>query len=387
MVASLISVFSARCAQPTSSATRLRRSPCAGKDLRLVVQAGRRHVLGRHVQHRLQAPVGHQLAEGPRQSGTEKRQPEPPRIGQDARQKPAQRPVAQRAAIGLFDIFPRVIDQMHVMHPRGTGRHAAEAAQAAVDMADGFRIGHALVFQHVLDQIDAPTGAVEFIAQRDIGRAGRGAEPAMHAAAQDLIGAGGAGIGKLFGAEIRLHLRPPSDRGSGCPPDRTSAAAPGQRGDRGACGGNAGPFSPPRRISVAWGARAQPPRSAPRPAIPDQPAAPVQRRLRLRSSSAATMRAARRHGLTSSRQSGAGLPCEMRHITQIAPQRDRGGRVHLFDHAPRHQGQQPVAAIGSAAPSPAPRSAAMRCPEMPRRARDLEGRRQRLAQGGPPRRR
>ena len=33
--------------------------------------------------------------------------------------------VAVLAAIGLFDMQPGMVDQMHVIHPRGAGRHAA----------------------------------------------------------------------------------------------------------------------------------------------------------------------------------------------------------------------------------------------------------------------
>ena len=42
--------------------------------------------------------------------------------------------------------------------------------------------------EHLLDQIDPPARTVEFVAQQLVGRAGRGAEPAMHAGAQDRFG-------------------------------------------------------------------------------------------------------------------------------------------------------------------------------------------------------
>ena len=41
--------------------------------------------------------------------------------------------------------------------------------------------------QHVLDQVDAAARAVEFVAEQQEGRAGRGAEAAMHAGAQHLL--------------------------------------------------------------------------------------------------------------------------------------------------------------------------------------------------------
>ena len=43
----------------------------------------------------------------------------------------------------------------------------------------------ARAFEHLLDQIDAAARAVEFVAEQLIGRAGRGAEAAVHAFAQD----------------------------------------------------------------------------------------------------------------------------------------------------------------------------------------------------------
>ncbi len=72
-------------------------------------------------------------------------------------------------------------------------------------MLDDFRRRRAVGLQHVLDQIDAPARAVEFVAEQHIGRAGRGAEAAMHAGAQDLFGGVDGGVGELGGGKIRLH--------------------------------------------------------------------------------------------------------------------------------------------------------------------------------------
>ncbi len=52
-------------------------------------------------------------------------------------------------------------------------------------MAHDFLIRRTAIFQHILDQIDAPTRTVEFVAKRHIGRACGGTESAMHAFAQD----------------------------------------------------------------------------------------------------------------------------------------------------------------------------------------------------------
>ena len=43
-------------------------------------------------------------------------------------------------------------------------------------------------FQHLLDEINAAARSVEFVTQQLVGRARRGAETAMHAAAQNLLG-------------------------------------------------------------------------------------------------------------------------------------------------------------------------------------------------------
>eukprot|EP01133_Synstelium_polycarpum_P028486 gene28487-biopygen24091 len=98
-----------------------------------------------------------------------------------------------------------MIDQMHVVDARRAGRHAGKAGRAAIDMPDNLLIGRTAIFQHVLDEIDAAARAVEFVAQRDIGRACGGAEPAMNAFAQDLFGFGNTGVKQLLRGEVGLH--------------------------------------------------------------------------------------------------------------------------------------------------------------------------------------
>ena len=48
-------------------------------------------------------------------------------------------------------------------------------------------VGRAAGLQQLLDQIDAAARAIALVAADDIGRAGRGAEAAMHAGAQDFL--------------------------------------------------------------------------------------------------------------------------------------------------------------------------------------------------------
>ncbi|ENT76674.1 hypothetical protein H712_02379 [Brucella ovis IntaBari-2009-88-4] len=112
-----------------------------------------------------------------------------------------------------------MIDQMHIIDAGRACGHAGQAREAAVHMAHDLLIRRAAVFQHVLDEIDAPARAVEFVAERHIGRADRGAETAMHTFAQNLFGFKHAGIAQLFRAEMGLHgfkLQPDGDT---CAPD------------------------------------------------------------------------------------------------------------------------------------------------------------------------
>ena len=177
-----------------------------GEGLRIVIAADRRHLRRCHLQHRAQPCVGHQRREGPPDLGPEQSDAKAHWIGQDARQDPAQGTIPHGALVTLLDIFAGLIHQMHIMHPRGTGRHAGQARQAPVDMLDRFRVRVALILQHVLDEIDTPARAIELIAQHLIGGAGGGAEPAMHARAQDLVGARDLRVFKLFGGEFGLHM-------------------------------------------------------------------------------------------------------------------------------------------------------------------------------------
>ena len=53
--------------------------------------------------------------------------------------------------------------------------------------------------EQVLDEIDAPARAIALVAERHIGRAGRGAEAAMHAGAQDAFEFARVRIGQRLG--------------------------------------------------------------------------------------------------------------------------------------------------------------------------------------------
>src|SRR5947209_13308176 len=98
---------------------------------------------------------------------------------------------------------------MHVVHARRTGGHAGKAGETAVDMLDHFLRRRPVLFQHLLDEIDPAARAVEFVAEQHIGRAGRGAEAAMDAGAQDLVGFRDIGIGELRQREFGFHVAVP----------------------------------------------------------------------------------------------------------------------------------------------------------------------------------
>ena len=146
-----------------------------------------------------------QAGQGAGEPGGGNRRPETPGIGQDRGQRGAHQTVEERPPIGPLDMHAGMVDEVHVVHPGRAGGHAGEAREAAVDVLDDFGARRPLVLQHVLDQVDAPARAVELVAEQHIGRAGRGAETAMHAAAQDRLRFGDLRIGELGEREPGLH--------------------------------------------------------------------------------------------------------------------------------------------------------------------------------------
>ena len=135
----------------------------------------------------------------------DQRQPEPSGIGQNVGQHATQHPVVPGPLVAGMDIGAGMIDQMHVIDPRRAGGHAGQARQAPVDMFHNLDSGRLVVLQHVLDQVNPSARRIQFIAEQQIGRAGRGAKPAMHAGAQDFLGFLHVGIGEGFGREGGLH--------------------------------------------------------------------------------------------------------------------------------------------------------------------------------------
>jgi hypothetical protein len=132
------------------------------------------------------------------------------RARQHGGQHGAQQAFMPRAAVGLLDVGSRVIDQVHVIHAGRTGGHAGQAGEAAIDVPHHRLGGRAAGFEHVLDQVNAATRAVELVAKQQEGRAGGGAEAAMHAGTQHLVGCGDVGIAQLLRGESGLHRSVPS---------------------------------------------------------------------------------------------------------------------------------------------------------------------------------
>ena len=211
IAASLIEGASTAWAQPCSSATRPLRAPCGGNTAGSCAGGGPAGAAARGAASRRarSSPTGARAAA--RTAAADRRRPtqrsaEPAAdTGSTLASSARRQPVGQRPAICLLDMRAGVIDQMHVVHARRAGGHAGEARKAAVDVLDDLARRRPVVLQHVLDQVDAPARRIELVAEQHIGRAGRGAEAAMHAGAQDLVGFRDVRIGELREGEGGLH--------------------------------------------------------------------------------------------------------------------------------------------------------------------------------------
>ena len=80
-----------------------------------------------------------------------------------------------------LDMDPRQVDEMDVVDPRGTGRHARETRQTLVDVLDRLGRWRATGFEHFANQVDASAGRIVLVAEQNIGRTDRSTEPVMHA--------------------------------------------------------------------------------------------------------------------------------------------------------------------------------------------------------------
>ena len=173
--------------------------------LRVVVSAHRRDCFRRKFKHGFQPPVRHYASERPRGLRQQHGYAEAGRIWKHLCENPAQSGIADWAPVGSFDVLSRVIDQLHVFDAGWACRHACEAGQASVDMANRAAVRRAAVFEHFLDQVDPSPRTVEFIANQLVGWAGRIAHSAMNARPDDLVGASDFRDCQLVCSELRLH--------------------------------------------------------------------------------------------------------------------------------------------------------------------------------------
>ena len=130
------------------------------KNLCVIIRAGCRNLPWRHVEHGFQPRIGHQMTQGSCNFCTQERQSKTVWIGQNTRQDPPQHTIRPAPLIGLLDIGPRMIHQMHIVHTRGACGHTGQTRQAAINMFDCLFIRSPLVFQHVLNEIDPAARAV-----------------------------------------------------------------------------------------------------------------------------------------------------------------------------------------------------------------------------------
>ena len=166
----------------------------------------------REAQHRGKAPPGPakpriERVERSRQGRGGKRKSEAVWIRENGAEKSPEQPVRERPSKRLFDMASRPIDKMHIVHAGRAGRHAGEARKTAVDVLDGQRVGGPVLFEHVLDKVDASARRIEFVAKQHEGRAGRVAEAAMDAGAENFLRLRRRRIFELRGGKIRLHLQ------------------------------------------------------------------------------------------------------------------------------------------------------------------------------------
>ena len=180
----------AGCTQPSSSSTLRGCSRCGQRCAR--GRCRRRHL---RLQHAGQQ-AAHHLA------GLQRRLEE--RRGQAGGQRRAQHPLAGRPRHALVDDAPADLHQVAVLHARGAGGLAVAAGEAAVEVQLG-RARRRMALEHLLDQVDAAARAVELVAEQLVGRAGRGAEAAVHALAQDGVGLDAIGGAGELGGEGGLH--------------------------------------------------------------------------------------------------------------------------------------------------------------------------------------
>ena len=125
-------------------------------------------------------------------------------VRHQAREQAAHETLLHRALHLRLDVLAADLHEPAVLDAGRAGRLAAAAREAAVEVL--LRAARdRRPFDHLLDQVDPAARTVEFVAEQLVGRAGRGAEPAMHALAQYRVGF--VAVGRIADeiGEVRLH--------------------------------------------------------------------------------------------------------------------------------------------------------------------------------------
>ena len=73
-------------------------------------------------------------------------------------------------------------------------------------MRRDFRLRIDAAFKHVLDGVDAPARTVALVSKRNVGRARRGAQTAVHAAPQYFFRVGYCRVAQLLRRKVGLHV-------------------------------------------------------------------------------------------------------------------------------------------------------------------------------------
>src|SRR5581483_4110154 len=112
--------------------------------------------------------------------------PQPAGVREELEDHPPVQPVPEPPRIVLLDVRARLLDQDVVADTGRAGGDARHASQAAIEVRR-HRPGHLqLSGAQPAHQIDAPAGRVHLLAPVLVRRAGRQAEPAMHAVVDQL---------------------------------------------------------------------------------------------------------------------------------------------------------------------------------------------------------
>jgi len=107
--------------------------------------------------------------------------------GEHQAQAAAQQTFVQRTRHGLLHQFAAGIQQAVIVDTGRAGGFTGTAGQAAVEVQPG-RCGGGVPLEYLLDLVDAPAWPVKLVTGQLVGGAGRIAEAAVHAVAQDFIG-------------------------------------------------------------------------------------------------------------------------------------------------------------------------------------------------------